>query len=843
MNELLEGLAKDGFSIPNLLLNSRLIRFDRAGKNSGWLVGFENKSKSGESYIVAVYGDWKTGEKYEFKTQRNYTKAEGTEILKRVRIAQSTAEQERLGLQEGTKREAASLWEGGGDNSRLDYLSRKSIPLLYGCRSILRENGRVLLVPMRDSSGELWGVQQIIETGQKYFLTGQRINGLFHSVGPGDDTDVIYIAEGFATACSIHQATGRTVYVAFNAGNLPNVAKELKEKYQTSAFIICGDDDRFTTRLVDGVEVPYNPGQEYAEKAAKACVGKAIFPKFASSESKPTDYNDLHILEGIGAVKDQILGAPEVEKSYVLCLGFNSEKFFYTTSQNNYIKGFAPINHTKNNLLSLMPLEYWQSLYPAKNEDEVNWTDAVDSLMDRCRKKGSFNLNNVRATGAWLGEKKELILNKGDVLIVDGQKKGFHALNSRHVYEPSDMTIAEPSSTFLSDEDCHEFLETINMLKWAHPDYYKFLAGWLMIAPICGALEWRPHLWLSGPSGSGKSTIMNEVVHRILAKTALFFQGQTTEAGIRQSVGKKSLPVVFDEFETNDEKSGQRIAALVELLRQASYESNAYITKGSSSGDAVSYVTRLMAIVASIGVNLINEADKNRFTVIELKRSGEDQEKAMEHFQEFQRRLGVIDDEWIHGFYSRIFCLWPVFMHNRDILFTEIAKRYSSRLAQQYAPLLAGFQILQSQDKLDAVLAKLIVDDTDLEFKYKESDENDETECLRHLLTKQIHINGGINTDTTVFEMAKNSLDSVHQRDEWIASLKRHGIVIKDDALVVANNHSAINSIFKGTKWVGFYQRSLLRIKGADNYGNKPVWIGGGSSKVVRIPLSVAGIQ
>lgn len=839
MNELLQALQGHGFTIPNLLLNGRVIRIDRTGPKSAWIVGFENKTKSGESYIVAVYGDWKTGEKYEFKTRREYTKAENSEILKRTSDAQRESERERLTLQEGAQRKAESIWSDGGENSGLNYLSRKSIGSLFGCRSILGENGRILVVPMRDSSGVLWGVQKISEDGKKYFLTGQRIQGLFHVIG-GDLAveETIYIAEGFATAASVHQATKKTVVVAFNAGNLFHVAKELKDKYETAKFVICGDEDKFTER--DGQ--PYNPGREFAEKAAKACTGVAVFPKFTSIESKPTDFNDLHILEGLTAVKEQILGVEPSQSQYLLCLGFNSEKFFYTSSQNNYIKSLTPVNHTKNNLLALIGLEYWQSLYPAQNEDEVDWTLAVDDLMDRCRKKGSFNLNNVRATGAWLGDKKELILNKGDVLIVDGRKIGFHGLKSKYIYEPSDLTISEPSPNFLPDDKCLYFLETINMLKWAHPDYYKFLAGWLMIAPICGALEWRPHLWLSGPSGSGKSTIMNEVVHRILDEIGLFFQGQTTEAGIRQSVGKKSLPVVFDEFETNDEKSGQRIAALVELLRQASYESNAHITKGSANGESVSYNARFMAIVSSIGVNLINEADKNRFTVIELKRATENQEESVAHFQEFQRRLSVIDKEWVHGFYSRIFCLWPVFMHNKDLLFKEIAKRYSSRLAQQYAPLLAGFQLLQSQDKLTAELAKLIVDDTDLEFKAKESDESDETECLRHLLTKQVHINGNINTDTTVFEMAKNSMEAMYQREEWVASLARHGIVIKDKAMVIANNHSALNSIFKGTKWVGFYQRSLLRIKGADNCGNKAQRIGGAVVKTVRIPLDVVGI-
>jgi putative DNA primase/helicase len=840
MNDLLQRLSDDGFSIPNLLLNSKVVRFDRTGQRSGWFVGFENKSKSGESYIVAVYGDWKTGEKYEFKTKREYTKSESTEILKRISVAQGESERERLALQESAKREAQYLWSTGGDNPGCDYLSRKSINALYGCRTILREDGRTILVPMRDSSGELWGVQTINGEGKKYFTIGQRINGLFHVIG-GDITldETIYIAEGFATAATIHQAIGKPVVVAFNAGNLVNVAKELKEKYESAKFVVCGDEDQFTMRE----DKPYNPGREFGDKAAKACTGVAVYPKFTSLESKPTDFNDLHILEGIKTVKDQILGTPEVESQYLLCLGFNSEKFFYTSSENNYIKTLSPVSHNKNNLLSLIGLNYWQSIYPAKSEDGVDWTLAIDDLMDKCRKKGSFNLNNVRATGAWLGEKKELILNKGDVLIVNGRKVGFHGLKSKYIYEPSDMTIAEPSASFLSTEECHYFLETLNMLKWAHPDYYKYLAGWLMIAPICGALEWRPHLWLSGPSGSGKSTIMNEVVHLILDKTGLFFQGQTTEAGIRQSLGKKSLPVVFDEFETNDEKSGQRIAALVELIRQASYESNGYVTKGSSTGESINYATRFMAIVSSIGVNLPNEADKNRFTVIELKRSSDSQEQSIEHFQEFKRRLRVINDEWVHSFYSRIFNLWPVFLQNRELLFKEIAKRYSSRLAQQYSPLLAGFQLLQSEVVLSEAEAKLIVDDTDLEFKSKEVDENDETECLKHLLTKGLHINGGINTDTTVFEMIKNSRDSVFQKEEWVASLRRNGIVVKDNYLLVSNNNSQINGLYKGTKWVGMYHRSLVRLKGSDTNGNKPVWMNGASTKVVRIPLSLAGIE
>jgi len=835
MQELLQRLSEDGFSIPTMQLNAKLLRFDRTGKGSGWFIGFENKTKSGESYIVAVYGDWKTGEKYEHKTKRTYTKAEQSEILKRISDSKRESERERLTLQESAKCEANSIWDAGTENSRIDYLSRKSIGSLFGCRSVLGADGRILLVPMRDSRGVLWGVQKISENGKKYFILGQRINGLFHTLGPSESPDIIYIAEGFATAASIHQATGKMTIVAFNACNLAPVAKEIKSKYETAAIVICGDDDQFTER--DG-EL-FNTGRENAEKAAKACAGKAIFPQFVSLESKPTDFNDLHILEGLESVKTQILGAPEVAKQYVLCLGFNGDKYFYTSSQNNYIKIMSPATHIKNNLLSLMSIEYWQALYPSKNEDAVDWTMAVDDLMTKCRKKGAFNLNNVRATGAWLGEKKELILNLGDALLSEGKKIGFHSVKSLYVYEPGDFNLPQPSTEVLSDEKCLWFLETISMLKWAHPDYYKYIAGWLVIAPFCGALEWRPHIWLSGPSGSGKSTIMNEVVHRLLRKTGLFFQGQTTEAGIRQSIGKKALPVVFDEFETHDEKSGQRIAQVVELFRQASYETDACITKGSSDGESISYVTRFAGFVSSVGVNLTNEADKNRFTVIELKRSAEEQSLAIEHFKDFQSRVSKIDDDFVQAFYSRTFALWDVFNHNRKLIFDEIAETHTSRMAQQYSPLLAGFQILQSKLPINEVEAKAIVLDADLEFKAKETDESDEVDCLKYLMNKKIKLNGRLNEDSSLFEMINNSLESLHQQKDWVDALKRTGIVIKEGNICVANNHPELNSMFKGTKWAGLYHRSLVRIKGSDNNDNKPIWFGGGTSKTVRIPLEV----
>jgi len=85
----------------------------------------------------------------------------------------------------------------------------------------------------------------------------------------------ILIAEGFATAASLHEATGHQVFIAFDAGNLVNVAKIIRAKNPDAEIIICGDND------LSGV------GQKAARSAALACGGKYIIP-----DTVGHDWND-----------------------------------------------------------------------------------------------------------------------------------------------------------------------------------------------------------------------------------------------------------------------------------------------------------------------------------------------------------------------------------------------------------------------------------------------------------------------------------------------------------------------------------------------------------------------
>jgi len=210
--------------------------------------------------------------------------------------------------------QAVALWAEASASGESPYLVRKGVQA-HGVRVAA---GGWLLVPLRDAAGTLWNVQRIAphkpENGapEKLFLKGGRKSGLWHLVGDlasGGDASappVVLIAEGYATAATLHEATGYPVAVAFDAGNLPHVARALRQKYPAALLVLCGDDDR-ATEAATGT----NPGRVKATAAARAVGGLAVFP--AGLPEGGSDFNDLHQhhggAAGLAAVRDAVQAA------------------------------------------------------------------------------------------------------------------------------------------------------------------------------------------------------------------------------------------------------------------------------------------------------------------------------------------------------------------------------------------------------------------------------------------------------------------------------------------------------------------------------------------------------
>lgn len=109
----------------------------------------------------------------------------------------------------------------------------------------IRQQGKTLLVPAKDTAGALISLQRILPDGQKRFLKGGRTaDGAFTIHGAKDKP--LYLAEGFATAATIRELTGGTAVCAFNSGNLAAVAKAIRELQPDRQVVIAADNDQFT---------------------------------------------------------------------------------------------------------------------------------------------------------------------------------------------------------------------------------------------------------------------------------------------------------------------------------------------------------------------------------------------------------------------------------------------------------------------------------------------------------------------------------------------------------------------------------------------------------------------
>ena len=275
------GLQTSERLIPDGEIHRFHVAGDKTGSKNGWYILHVDGKPNGQA------GTWK-GNKG-FKWQGNGTNSLlSDKELAAIRQRQRKREEERQQKQSKAATDAAGLWEEAkpADSSH-PYLQAKGVKP-HG----LRQHGQALLIPARNTAGELQTLQSIDESGNKKFFPGGKVAGAYCLIGEPQDGQALYIVEGYATAATIHEVTGAAVAIAFNAGNLKPVAEALAEKHPESPLIIAADNDTRT----DG-----NPGLSKGREAAGAIDAPYALPVFTNGVG--TDYNDLCNTEGRDAVR------------------------------------------------------------------------------------------------------------------------------------------------------------------------------------------------------------------------------------------------------------------------------------------------------------------------------------------------------------------------------------------------------------------------------------------------------------------------------------------------------------------------------------------------------------
>lgn len=594
------------------------------------------------------------------------------------------------------------------------------------------------------------------------------------------------------------------------------------------------------------------PGFLAAEAIAKrleticASIRMVVPPEGVEAGWDAADSNPDQIRELIGQAKIRSVTPPdrEIESDSDLIqtdriadmpfrlLGADGELFYYMPDKSQQIVSLAASAHSKNNLMRLAPLQSWEIVFPG-NSQGTNWDAAINALIQRSQSMPMFDSRRIRGRGCWI-DGKDVVYHAGDRLIINGQAVAIPKYNSsrRAIYHGA-LRIDTETEELASNTESAKLIDLCEMLSWERPLYGKLLAGWLALAPIGGALRWRPHLWVTGPSGSGKSWIVSNIIQALVGDAALHVQGATSEAGIRGMLGSDSLPVVFDEAESEDKASQTRFESILTLARQSSTETGAGIVKGTAQGGSVTYLIRSAFCFASIGVAAVKKSDVSRISILQLKKNlGRD---ASEHFDKVVSlwKTTVSNDGYCSKFRARCIKNAKIIRENCEI-FARVAVDFTGdkRSADQIGALLAGAYSLTT--------SKIVSDKIALEFMqrqdwagFKSEDvDNDENQCLAHLSASAIRFDvAGVNYNRTISEviadiqsdpLSGDDAGTMMRKKDRMDALQRHGVRFCSETrgIYVANNHPALDQIFGSTAWgASKWKHQLERVTGAKRMG------------------------
>ncbi len=247
--------------------------------------GHRSNTKNG-AYILHL-DNHPAGWALDYTTDHSFTwRADGQRVKlspadkAAIEVERKRRDAERQQTHRIAKDKASFIWSKTHpivDASQYPYLVKKRIRP-HGARLSSYQGRESLVIPISNHQGRLTSLQFIDADGSKRFLSGGEIKGCFVGIGLSGviaDGGKILICEGFATGASLHEWYREPVVVAFNAGNLEPVAKQIRAAYLAAEIIICGDNDE------SGV------GQKAAKTAAVSVNGKYLLPPVVG-----TDFND-----------------------------------------------------------------------------------------------------------------------------------------------------------------------------------------------------------------------------------------------------------------------------------------------------------------------------------------------------------------------------------------------------------------------------------------------------------------------------------------------------------------------------------------------------------------------
>jgi P4 family phage/plasmid primase-like protien len=306
VDQFRQAIEQAGLHPPDDIIADRTLhRFASNGDpedSAGWYILFADGLPAG------AFGDWRSGLRQTWSSKSDATLTPAERDEQRQRFAEVRRQREREEQRRHRKAAACAqrLWnQAAPAPADQPYLRRKQIGT-HGLRIDFEDQ---LIVPVL-IDGEISSLQVISPEGAKKFLPDGKVKGGCFGIGDLRESEsvVICVCEGFATAASIHEATGLPVVMAFSAGNLKPVAMTLRAQYPSARIVLAADNDLHA----DGKD---NTGVLAATETAKSIDGLLAVPEL---DGKKCDWNDVHVQCGLDAVKGAIEAVLQREAVYAI---------------------------------------------------------------------------------------------------------------------------------------------------------------------------------------------------------------------------------------------------------------------------------------------------------------------------------------------------------------------------------------------------------------------------------------------------------------------------------------------------------------------------------------------
>ncbi|MDN4199044.1 toprim domain-containing protein, partial [Citrobacter freundii] len=404
---------------------------------------------------------------------------------------------------------AAKLMEKTRPATGNAYLTRKGFPTLECLTlTVMHKTGGVtfragdVVMPLYDNTDALVNLQLINSEGLKRTLKGGAVKGASHTIeGQKQAGKRLWIAEGYATALTVHHLTGETVMVALSSANLLSLASLARQKYPACQIVLAADRD------LNG------DGQTKAAAAAEACDGIVALPPVFG------DWNDAFVQKGEEAMRKAIYDAirPPADSPFTT---MSEAEFTAMSTSEKAMRvhehyGEALAVDANGQLLSRYEAGIWKIIPPS------DFARDVAGLFQRLR--APFSSGKI----ASVVETLKLIIPQQDAParrligfrngVLDTATGTFSPHHKSHWLRTlCDVDFTPPVEGETLETHAPDFWRWLDRAAGGRPEKRDVILAALFMV-LANRYDWQLFLEVTGPGGSGKS---------ILAEIATMLAGE-----------------------------------------------------------------------------------------------------------------------------------------------------------------------------------------------------------------------------------------------------------------------------------------------------------------------------